>query len=70
MMLIIDKIFAVCENKSLAYLKKIDVKICPASLYEKARKLNIPLATKLEDHDSPQWHPQVIYVPEKSKAKK
>ena len=27
MMLIIDKIFAVCENKSLAYLKKIDVKI-------------------------------------------
>ena len=27
MMLIIDKIFAVCETKSLAYLEKIDIKI-------------------------------------------
>lgn len=41
---------------------KITVKLCEASLYEKARKLNIPLATEVEDHDNPQWHPQVIYM--------
>lgn len=49
-----------CCNLMIPILmdKRTRTQPCSESLYE--RKLSFPVATKLEDHENSQWHPEII----------